>query len=109
MQMHDSMQGDKASTASSQNLALQSCTAANQPLAQQQQQGLGQGLGQLQGQAQTPGQGQGQGQVQPQGQGQSAGQRSEAELAAVEHGLSALEQQITSAALRYVSGAKPGT
>lgn len=74
IQMHDDIQSDNASSVSSLHGGQQSGTVAVQPLAEQQQQG----------------------------QGQSAGQGSEAELAAVEQGLSALEQQITAAALRYL-------
>ena len=90
MHMDDSSQNDDALSVSSQHEGQQSGTVAVQPLAEQQQQG--------------------QGQLQGRGQGQiPAGQGSEAELAAVEQGLSALEQQITAAALRYLSGAKSGT
>ena len=94
MHMDDSSQNDDALSVSSQHEGQQSGSVAVQPLAEQQRQGQGQ----LQGQ----GQGRGQGQI-------PAGQGSEAELAAVEQGLSALEQQITTAALRYLSGAKSGT
>ena len=90
MQMHDGMQSDKAATPCLTDEAQRSGTAA----VQIQSQG---------GQGQRQGQGQGHSQGQGQRQGQSSGEASEAELAAVEQGLSALEQQITAAALRYAT------
>ena len=114
MQMHGGMQSNKAATVCLSEEPEQSTPAANQLQVQEgqdhrkmQDQGQSQGQMQRQGQRQMQDQGQmqdpGQGLGQRQGQGQSSGGRSEAELAAVEQGLSVLEQQITAAALRCAS------
>ena len=108
MQMHDGMQSNKATTVCLSDEPQQSLPAACQS---QIQEGQSQGQMQMQGQRQRQSQEQGQsqrhhqGQMQGQGQqqGQPSGGETEAELAAVEQGLSALEQQITAAALRYAS------
>lgn len=106
--MHDGMQSNKAATVCLSDEPRQSIPAASQPQSQEgQDRGQGQmqrqGQMQMQGQGQSQGHSQGQRQGQGQQQGQSSGGGSEAELAAVEQGLSVLEQQITAAALRYAS------
>ena len=96
IQMHDGTQSNTAATACLSDELQQSTSGASQTQLQE-----GQDQGQRQRQGQSQGQGQRQGHCQR--RGQSSGGGSEAELAAVEHGLSALEQQITAAALRCAS------
>ena len=104
MQMHRGMPSNKAATACLSNEPQQMIPAASQLQVQEQQgQWQMQDPGQMQDQGQMQNQGQDQGRGQREGLGQSSSGRSEAELAAVEQGLSALEQQITAAALRYAS------